>query len=130
MNALISALDQFANEYNYDDRDLPREEQIRVRVKRFLFLVANRGQSLADGNEFERLSLLLQKAYEKFPDANEAVLLRLAMPLLPVLNDWIDNHNIPPVDIGIRLSMDTDNKVTPFLCNHNSGCDCGEHPQK
>lgn len=127
-------LNAFSTGYYFSDIGLPREEQQRVRVLRFITHVKKIASTLppSDQTEAENLAFIMERLYQKLPDANEEILVRLSIPLLPDLEDWIKNKLIPPHHIGVRVKIDPKNLISTALCNHGGpdGCDCGDHPKK
>lgn len=131
----LQSLNQaFAANYTRVDEDLPREERIRYRVHRYFNYVsfATNSMSPQEREDAEDLVFLMKKLYVKLPDANEEVLSRLAQPLLPILQDWLKNLQIPRINVDVRTLIDPRNFISAALCNHGGpdGCDCGEHPTK
>ncbi len=86
----------------------------------------------AEQEKAQNQVFLMERLYQKLPDANEDILIRLTTPVLPELEDWIKNKRIPINDIGVRVKIGLDNVIGVALCNHGGpdGCDCGDHPTK
>lgn len=127
-------LNTFSTSYYFSDVGLPREEQQRVRVHRFIAHLKHIAPTLpsSDQAEAENLAFIMERLYQKIPDANEEILVRLSIPLLPTLEEWIKKKLVPPHHIGVRIKINPKNVISPSLCNHGgpNGCDCGEHPTK
>ncbi len=121
----------FATNYTRSDDDLPREERVRVRVFRYFSHVGGLAAAMseAESEKAQHLIFIMKRLYEKLPDADEDILSRFALPLVPTLDDWLKKLRIPLVDIGVRIKIDRQNFITAALCNHGgpNGCDCGEH---
>jgi hypothetical protein len=76
-----------------------------------------------------KLAFIMERIHEKLPDANHEILAAHAVPLMGEMDKMLAS-GIPQHDIGARVIVDKDDRIKVALCNHNSGCDCGEHPER